>query len=70
MDSEEGFLVLTFYEPRRRWYGKRMSKCTLEARVPTQSKSIEISWPLLECWIPDQYEYRQFRFPANIIRFD
>lgn len=65
--GEAGYLLLTFYLPRRRWYGKLKSQYTLEARMP-QGKSVEISWQLFSGWMKPQYQFQEYRIPTNIIQ--
>jgi hypothetical protein len=66
MDTIAGFLILTIYEPRRRWYGKLMSKMTVESGVPF-SNGTEIRHVLLEGWIHPQPTYFEHKIPATIL---
>lgn len=68
-DGQAGYLLLIFYLPRRRWFGKLQSPYTLEARRPA-GNSIEISWELFRGWMEPQLQYQEYRIPANIVQID
>ena len=65
IEQSEGFLVLTTFEPRRRWYGVERSKFTLQVAIPFQDTGAELTYDLAHGWMRPQ-DYWQIRIPANI----
>jgi hypothetical protein len=64
--ESQGYIVLTLYEPRRRWFGRLRSFYTLDRRRPVGDGSAEVVHTLLTGWTSPNYAYNEIRFPVSI----